>query len=482
MKIKFNKKYVQIGLIAFFVISANILLYFFIDRFSGFGTWFSTFFTIISPILYGLIFAFLMTPILNFFEKKLIMPMFIKSKGGIERHKKIIRCISIIITIIVVISFFYGFFALVIPQIIGSIRSIVDMFPTYIKNFENWANELLDSNPTLVKYANSAIDKYSVEIDKFLNDNVLGQMDVMVKNVSMGLIGFIKALWNIIIGFIISIYVLGSKETFAGQSKKAAFAMFKRSNANSIIEGARFINKTFIGFISGKIVDSIIIGCLCFIETSIIGTPYALLVSVIVGVTNIIPFFGPYIGAIPSTLLILLIDPIQALYFVIFVLILQQLDGNVIGPKILGDSTGLSGFWVIFSITLFGGLFGVLGMIIGVPICAILYAGVRLLFNRSLKKKSMPSETKDYIDLDMVEENDVFVMRAKPSDHIGKFSWKKLPFIHFFMKNKDKFSGINLKAKKEEKLEEKPEEKVSNSDISAQNKETTDNEEKADNK
>ena len=172
--------------------------------------------------------------------------------------------------------------------------------------------------------------------------------------------------------------MLASKERFAGQIKKVIYAVFERDTANITIRNFRFTHRTFIGFLPGKVIDSICIGILCFIGTSIMGTPYPALVSVIIGVTNIIPFFGPFLGAIPSTILIFVVDPMHPLncvYFVIFVFVLQQFDGNILGPKILGDSTGLTGFWVIFAITLFGGLYGVLGMIVGVPIFAVIYAG-----------------------------------------------------------------------------------------------------------
>ena len=282
------------------------------------------------------------------------------------------------------------------------------------------------------------MDKYAPEISAFLQENVLGKVEVLVKSVSLNVLGVVKVVWNLIIGFIISIYVLASKETFAGQSKKIVYAIFHKKNANNIVEAGRFINKTFMGFISGKIIDSAIIGCLCFIGTTIIGTPHALLVSVIVGVTNIIPFFGPFLGAIPCILLILIIEPIQALYFVLFILFLQQLDGNVIGPKILGDSTGLSGFWVIFAITLFGGLYGVGGMIIGVPFCAIVYAGVRMLVHNRLEKKALNPETENYVTLEKVNEDGTFIHQEEIIEN-KKFDWRTLPFVRYFIKtNKTK--------------------------------------------
>lgn len=429
MKIKFEKKHIEIGIISFLVVASSILFYYFLFHHTSLFGALNKIFKIVSPIIYGFILAFLMTPILNFLENRVVKVLLKKWHIDVVKQRKMIRAISLILTVILVIAMIYGFFAMLIPRLKDSIVSIVLQFDTYITNFEKWINGFLTDNPDWKIAFNDFLDKYSGEFRTFLNENVLNKIDVVVKSVSLSLISIIKVLWNLIIGFIISIYVLGSKETFSGQSKKVVYALFNKKIANNVVESGRFINKTFMGFISGKIVDSIIIGFLCFIGTSIIGTPYALLVSVIVGVTNIIPFFGPFLGAIPSVLLILIIEPIQALYFVLFILFLQQLDGNVIGPKILGGSTGLSGFWVIFAITLFGGLFGVGGMIIGVPFCAIVYAVVRVLVNKRLEKKDMTINTADYMNLDKINEEGVFVEIAEETIENKKFRFRNLPII-----------------------------------------------------
>ena len=433
MKIKFEKKYVEIGTISFCVIAASLLVYYLLFNHSTLFDAVSNVINIISPVIYGFIFAFLMTPILNFIEKKIVKVLFVKWKIDITKKQKLIRAISIIFTVVFVIAIFYGFFYMVIPRVRDSIVSIVNQFDTYLNNFEKWFTTFFADNPKVAKNFDQILDNYAGEITVFLQDNVLGKVQGVVKSVSLNVIGIVKALWNILIGFIISIYVLASKEVFAGQSKKIVYAVFHKRNANNIIEAGRFINKTFMGFISGKIVDSAIIGCLCFIGTTLIGTPHALLVSVIVGVTNVIPFFGPFLGAIPCVLLILIIEPIQALYFVLFILFLQQLDGNVIGPKILGDSTGLSSFWVIFSITLFGGLYGVPGMIIGVPFCAIIYAGVRILVHNRLEQKNLNPTTENYVTIEKINEDGTFVHTQEIIEN-KQFNWRELPFVRYFVK------------------------------------------------
>jgi predicted PurR-regulated permease PerM len=261
---------------------------------------------------------------------------------------------------------------------------------------------------------NNLVNQYSSKILEYVNTNLLPNINELIKTLSLSVIGIVKALWNFIIGFIISIYLLGSKEKFAGQAKKITYAIFDRKAGNELITNFRFIHSTFIGFIGGKIVDSAIIGVICFICTSVIGTPYALLVSVIVGVTNVIPFFGPYIGGIPATLLVLMVEPKQALYFVILIIVIQTFDGNILGPKILGDSTGLSGFWVIFAITIFGGLFGILGMICGVPIFAVIYAGFKSFINKRLIKKNLPTQIQPYMTVGQIDDESVFTEYVPP--------------------------------------------------------------------
>lgn len=211
--------------------------------------------------------------------------------------------------------------------------------------------------------------------------------------------------WNFFIGLIIALYLLVSKELFAGQGKKMIYALFEEETGNLLIKNIRFVHSTFGGFISGKLVDSLIIGMLCFIGMTLLNLPYPLLVSLIVGVTNIIPFFGPFIGAVPSIILILMVNPLQALYFGIFVFILQQFDGNILGPKILGDKTGLSSFWVIFSITIFGGYWGFIGMAIGVPVFAVIYAAWKAFISRSLQKKGLSTDTVEYLDLAEIKDS-----------------------------------------------------------------------------
>mgnify|MGYP002510066267 CR=1 FL=1 len=412
MKFRIEKKYLRIALVSFLVIAASICFYYLIFHGDRFSSQIDALFRVVSPVMYGIIIAYLLTPLVNSIERYLLSPLFSRNDREISgKSKKYMRVISILMTIIIVGFLIYGFFSILIPNIITSVRSIAFQLPFYIQNLTNWSTQFLADNPDIETMVVRFLDTYFEEFTSYLNNSIVPQMETLLKQVSLSLISLLKIFWNFIIGFVISIYVLYSKETFAGQAKKMVFALLNTKTANQFIKDVRFSSDTFIGFISGKILDSIIIGVICFAGTSILKMPYALLISVIVGVTNIIPFFGPYLGAIPSAILILMVNPMKCLYFILFILILQQVDGNLIGPKILGESTGLSGFWVIFSITIFGGIMGVPGMIIGVPFFAVLYAMIRRITNRMLKKRGLPTETDKYLDVDYITAKNVLVPR-----------------------------------------------------------------------
>lgn len=226
-------------------------------------------------------------------------------------------------------------------------------------------------------------------LPEWINNTVLPKLQALAGGISAGVSSAIGGLYNLLIGMIVSIYLLGCRKTFARQGKKLIYSIFRKKWAFLVLDEIEYANRMFTGFISGRIADSLIIGIICFVGMLVLRIPNPILISVIVGVTNIIPFFGPYIGAIPSFLLILSVNPAKAIVFLVFILILQQFDGNILGPRILGNVTGLSSFWVLFSILLFGGLFGFVGMIIGVPVFAVIYDIIRKLVNKGLAYQEM---------------------------------------------------------------------------------------------
>ncbi len=406
MKFNRNNHYFRWGITAFLVIAASIIFYNFVFHSQNITTGIRTIIHILMPVVFGLATAYLLTPILNFVEEKVLFPLCKICKiKEFKKRNSIVRGLGILVTAFLFMALIYILIAMMVSQIVPSVENIVLNFDSYTTNFIAWLNKMLDDNPELGEYVVQTVDKYSGELDNWLS-GLLSNTAVLIKTVSISVINVLGVLWDFIIGFVISIYVLASKEKFAGQGKKLLYAIFEQDTANTLVRNLRFTHQTFIGFLGGKIIDSIIIGILCFIGTSLMQMPYAALVSVVIGVTNIIPFFGPFLGAIPSSILIFIVDPqhpLNFVYFLLFILALQQFDGNVLGPKILGSSTGLTGFWVIFAITLFGGLFGVVGMIVGVPIFAVIYAAAKAVIDTMLLKKNLPVESKTYVDLDYVD-------------------------------------------------------------------------------
>ncbi len=459
MKFKMRNKYIRWGVTAFLVIAASICFYYLIFHGSNIMFGFKTAINILMPVVFGLSIAYLMTPVLNFVEYRILLPLckLCKIKES-EKKKSLVRGVGIAITAFLFFIVIYTLCYMMLSQIVPSISNIVANFDTYINNFTRWLNKLLEDNPDMRDYVIRMVKQYSGELEKYLNDTVLTKTSSFIMTVSLSVISVLRVLWNFIIGFVISIYVLASKEKFTGQAKKIVYAIFHKDVANIVINNFCFTHKTFIGFISGKVLDSIIIGILCFIGTTILNTPYAALVSVVVGVTNVIPFFGPYLGAIPSVILIFIVDPanpLNCVYFAIFILILQQFDGNFLGPKILGNSTGLSGFWVIFAITFFGGLWGVFGMIVGVPIFAVIYAAIRSLVDAALRKKQLPTDSVRYINVYMV--NDEGLKEYVPPYMPKKEHKEKSFFGESFISNLDRnnmFTEIEPEKSEEKQTDE----------------------------
>ena len=294
----------------------------------------------------------------------------------------------------------YLLFAMLVPELVDSVTTLVNNLESYYKTTYDWVSGLLSDNPKLTELAGSFYN----EASQWLTTKLLPGLQTAITNFTGSLV---TGVWSIVvfaknflIGIIVSVYLLAAKEKSAARCCKLLYGVLPEDKAAFTVRGFRRVDYIFSGFVRGKLLDSLIIGILCFIGCSILKMPYTPLVSVIVGVTNVIPFFGPFLGAIPCALLILLVSPLKCLYFVIFIFLLQQLDGNVIGPKILGDSTGISSIWVIVAILIGGGFGGVLGMFLGVPIFACLQVLVRWLLNTRLKKKNMPLAASEYLHRD----------------------------------------------------------------------------------
>lgn len=357
---------------------------------------------VLQPVLLGMVFAYLLNPIVKFGERHLV-PFLEKHMKKERKAQKVARTISVIGAVLFVLIIIAVLLGMVIPELYTSIERLVIQLPGQVESLIAWGENYIRADSELANYVEEVLMKGLDFFENWAKTDILPQAKNMVTAVTGGFISVLRVLFNAVIGIVISVYILMGKETFIGQAKKIVYAILPAYKGNVLIETIRKGNDIFGGFISGKILDSAIIGVLCFIGLSILKMPYCLLVSVIVGVTNVVPFFGPYIGAIPCTILITLANPIQGLYFVIFILVLQQLDGNIIGPRILGESTGLSSFWVIFAILVGGGLFGFLGMVIGVPAFATIYYIIKRIISYILKRRGLPQETNDYTELVRVD-------------------------------------------------------------------------------
>lgn len=408
------------GMTAFLIVVACIACYFAFLRFDYIADVFSTITSLLRPIIYGVVIAYLLNPVMKFVEKYVSMGLkkIIKKE---ESAKKISRSIAIFASIIFALAIVSALFVMLIPELIKSINDLIEKMPGQIQEFMNYIGEIRRGDKQHQQILEAALVKGTAALEEWAKTSLFSKDNIVVTGITgitTGVINILGGVLDIIIGLIVSIYALFSKEDFLGQGRKIIYAMMTPKRANLTLHILRKSNSIFGGFIIGKIIDSAIIGVLCFIGVSLLNMPYALLVSVFVGVTNVIPYFGPFIGAIPSAILIMIVDPMKGLYFIIFILLLQQLDGNIIGPTILGDSTGLSAFWVLFSILLFGGLFGVVGMIIGVPTFAVFYYIVKLFITQKLEKKNLPSETDCYNGMSYVDNEGNYVPHCEENEEV----------------------------------------------------------------
>ena len=459
MKNFLEKKYVQIGVTAFCVIAASLLFYFGIFHTASITKGLKAIYNILTPIVYAAAISYVLWPLIRFMEKGIIYRICEKKNWKpSEKVRHGIRMICVIVTLLLFFFGIYGLLSMLIPELINSITNIIDNLPRYINNIEKWLTNLLKNYPELEENSSMIFSTVTARAETWLTNDLLPKINLLVASFSTGFMGALVFLKNFLIGAMISIYLLYGKESYVAQGKRLLYCLFSTQTTNNIIRDLQYVDKTFGGFIIGKVLDSLIIGILCYIGTTILNLPYALLVSVIVGVTNVIPFFGPYIGAVPSAVLILLVNPIQCIYFVIFILLLQQFDGNFLGPKILGGSTGLSSFMVIVAILVGGGLFGIFGMFVGVPACAIICTVIRNGIQSRLEKKKMPIDLESYRDIDHLDAKTlqpIAPSAQKPGSDSAFKSYRKIRSKASLMsREKRKMNGEVEEVSEEQKKEE----------------------------
>lgn len=400
-----NKKIVKLGICALAVVFAAILFNHILTEWEYVKTLGKVMLKVLRPVVFGAVFAYLLNPLLKMYEGVIFGKLFTKiiKKNEKARYRSV-RAVSIFFTFATAIAIIVGLLFLIVPALYKNIEDMVLNFSTYADNTMKYLTRLSKEYPEIA----DTVMMYPQKVLDYLKDwtttTLIPNASELITNISHGIYGTFKALLDVAVGMILAVYLLISKEKYAAGIKKYLYAIFERDTAYRIVSIAKYTDNHFGKFIVGKILDSAIIGVLSFVVFTLFDIPYTLLVSVIVGVTNVIPFFGPFLGAVPCGVLILLVNPMKALVFAVLILAIQQLDGNVIGPKILGDTTGLDSFAIVFAITLFGGLFGVVGMFIGVPVFATIFGILNGACDTRLKKKNMPVDLKAYSSRDMVQK------------------------------------------------------------------------------
>ena len=387
------------GVTIFLVIACSILFYFLLENLTEINNVIKKVLGVLAPVTWGLVITFLLNPLMQRIEG-LLAKIPAKFPRAEKTRRRVSRTIGIVLSEIFLLAILIFLIRILLPQLIDSVRMLVTNIGDYVNGLETWLTPYLaKTNDAVRTYVDSAIEQVRGWITGFVQNDFMK----LVGNLTSGVVLVGRTLYNFILGVVVSIYLLASKERLVALSKKCVCALFKPERANRVFSITREANDMFRGFIVGKILDSAIIGVLCFLGMTILKLPFVLLVSVIVGITNVIPYFGPIIGAVPSVFLILMIDPIKSLVFLIFVIILQQLDGNLIGPRILGDKTGVSSFGVLFSILVGGGLFGFVGMLVAVPTFGLVFRLCKRFVEKKLAGRNMPLSTNEYTNLDYVD-------------------------------------------------------------------------------
>lgn len=387
MKVKFNTKYNTISVYAIIVFAVCIMIILLAFRLNEFINVARKIMSAIAPVVWGFIITYLMSPLVTKTEGMLNKRMFKK-----KSHARINRTLSILISSIITLSAIITLIALAVPEIIESLSALFNNMPEYLNSLYDSVIAFFNKNPEISSTMSGWFENQFENIEKMVLEWVTNLKPIFEKYLILlkdGVLNFLVGVKDFLLGYIVSIYLLYSKEHFLLQFKKLSYAMLPKKVYDVLMVKGTHANKIFSDFIVGKAVDSLIIGMLCFIILVIFQIPNAMLISFIVGITNMIPFFGPFIGAIPSALLVLLTSPSKTLLFIILILVLQQFDGNILGPKILGNKLNLPTFWIIFSIFFFGNLFGFIGMLAGVPVFAVIYALTKEFIEERIRIKNL---------------------------------------------------------------------------------------------
>lgn len=387
MKVEWNVKYLTVAVYSFIVIAFSIVFYLITSQLTVFREQMYIFYQTMLPIVIGASMAYLFNFILEIVENKIITPA---TKGKMKLKLK--RVIGMILTYAIIFALLYIFALIVFPQLIASVVKFVNEVTDNFEEISLMVNNLIarvNLRPDLMEYVMEWWDGFLLQVYEFLK-GLVPIIGSLAKTV-------FSSVWNIVLGIVVSAYLLFEKERFKALSKKITYAIFSKIRADRTVELTKRADNIFGRFLSGKILDSLIIGILTYLVLLGFKMPFPILVSFIIGITNIIPFFGPFIGMVPSFFIILIVSRLKAFWFLIIIFVIQQIDGNIIGPKILGDSLGISAFWILFSLLIAGKLLGLIGLIIGVPLFVFVYSIVKDNVEEKLAKRGLPIETNEYL-------------------------------------------------------------------------------------
>ena len=434
-----SKQDIHRGIILTIALCLVVVFMSLLDKIPVVFGWIGVFISALTPLIIGCAFAFLLNPIVKFFKKQ--FRKIIKKKKAAEADK-LANTIAVTVTAVIFVGMIIALLAIILPQLKDSLFTLYEKLPGYFDGIKKWLNGVFSNSPEIQKTISQYMDNFQSVLSKLFSETLLPNMDSVISWITSGLMGFLTAVLDIIIGLIVSIYILIDKENLKAKSKRVIYSCVSKKAGNKVLDALEYVNRVFGGFVNGKIIDSIVIGVMTGLFCGIVDMPYAMLVSVIIGVTNIIPFFGPFIGAIPSAFLILVESPQMALIFIIFILVLQQVDANLVQPMVLGDSTGLSGLGVLLAIIVGSNLFGFVGMILAVPGFAIIMTILTFIQKQRLKKRGLTSRTEYYVNLKCFDEDGVPIRgeRTKP-EKPKKYHY----MLGFLNKKHDKDSALEKK-------------------------------------
>ncbi|MCQ2509591.1 MAG: AI-2E family transporter [Lachnospiraceae bacterium] len=344
----------------------------------------------LQALFFGILFAYLLNPVARFFERKFKKWLSTEEKP----RKKLCQSLALVAAVLIFVGIVLILIISIVPQLLDTIKTLMQNSSRMIRDLVEWMKGLSASDYWQEKIVPSVQNLLS-DASGWLG-TMAGESADLIATISNGIMSVLKIILNCVVGLIIAIYILISKEKLIAQVRKLTFALFPSRQSVPALEIMSEANRILEGYLVGKIIDSLIIGMIALVGMFVLRLPYVLLISAAICITNMIPFFGPYIGAVIGSVLILMVNPIQTIYFLIFVLVLQQVDGNIIGPKILGSSTGLDPMWIVVAVMAFGGCFGFVGMILGVPVFAWIYYIVKRVCEYSLTRKGLPGNTDSY--------------------------------------------------------------------------------------